>query len=58
LTPGIYQLDGEPILLAEGVDFHLIHVFFAHDRFDYQQWLDFFGTKRDLIPKGMIHLLY
>jgi hypothetical protein len=58
LTPGIYQLDGEPFLIAEGVDLLKMDVLFAHDHFDYQQWLGFFSTKRDLTPKGLIHLVY
>jgi hypothetical protein len=58
LTPGIYQLDGEPFLVAEGVDLLIMDVLFAHDQFDYQQWLIFFSKKRNTTPKGLIHLVY
>ncbi|HEX6122059.1 MAG TPA: hypothetical protein VFY89_02810 [Ktedonobacterales bacterium] len=58
LTPGVYQLAGEQRYAAEGIDATLLDIQFAHDAADFQGWIAFFSTARDLTPKGVISLLY
>lgn len=56
LTPGIFQMDGEQIYAAEGIDLALLDIQFAHDAPDFQQWIDFFSVARNFTPKGIILL--
>lgn len=58
LTPGIYQLAGEQHFASEGIDMVLLDIQFAHDAADFQGWLTFFATARNLIRKGVILLVY
>ena len=57
LTPGIYQLAGEQRYSAEGIDMNLLDIQFAHDMSDFQGWLAFFSTTRNLTPKGVVVLI-
>jgi hypothetical protein len=57
LTPGMYQQEGEQQVGAEGVDLVLLDAQFAHDASDFQRWVDFFATERDMTPKGIIYVI-
>jgi hypothetical protein len=58
LTSGVYQLAGEQRYAAEGIDTALLDIQFAHDAADFQGWIGFFSTARDLTPKAVISVLY
>jgi len=58
LTPGIYQMAGEQRYAALGIDTTLLDIQFAHDATDFQGWIAFFSTARDLTLKGVVSLLY
>ena len=58
LTPGIYQLAGEQRYSAEGIDMNLLDIQFAHDSADFQGWIAFFSTARDLSTKGVVSLAF
>lgn len=54
LTPGMYQLAGEQLYAAAGIDMALLDIQFAHDQRDFQGWVAFFSTDRNLTPKGVV----
>lgn len=58
LTPGVYQMAGEQRFAAEGIDVQLLDIQFAHDASDFQGWLTFFSTARDLSPEGVVALTF
>ncbi|HZC06269.1 MAG TPA: hypothetical protein VE338_11585 [Ktedonobacterales bacterium] len=58
LTPGIYQLAGELRYAAQGINMTLLDIQFAHDAADFQGWMAFFSTARNLNSKGVVLLVW
>jgi hypothetical protein len=57
LTPGVYQLMGEQVYAAAGIDLTLLDIQFAHDAPAFQGWIAFFSNDRNLAPKGVVLLV-
>lgn len=57
LTPGVYQLTGERVYAAAGIDLNLLDIQFAHDAVAFQGWIAFFSNDRNLVPKGVVLLI-
>jgi hypothetical protein len=57
LTPGIYQLEGEQLFGGAGADLVALDIQFAHDAWDFQQWVGFLSAQRDMTPVGTINLV-
>jgi hypothetical protein len=57
LTPGVYQLTGERLYAAAGIDLAALDVQFTHEASDFQGWVAFFSTGRNLAPKGVVSLV-
>jgi len=56
LTPGIYQSEGEQLFAMRGVDTIMLHIQFAHDTKDFDQWIDFFSHSPLGMLKGVIEI--